>query len=605
MWDLDVLNLLYKTKKKKINILQIGFMSNIESLWILNNTSSKLYIYDYWNQYTKKEDIIELPILEDKFYFNKSKDEFYEQIDEYKKNIIVFEKNKKQIKKILEKDNINFDYILINRTYLNNITDYLLLFWPFLNNKGTILINKLGKNKEDLLIIESFTKVYENDIKLKEFSDILIIEKNIETVKVPKNIQKTLNEYLTLKNFDELINIQRYKGIIKWNIKLSNKFILKTGNLIKQKYYNYIFEKKTDKYRDIVKLDPYRFWKKKTKKNLTNIMDLKKDIMKKDNKNIYNFSVNKKAGIIKNILNDKKDYAIELIYRFLKPYIEKKKNLSIFNIELKKENDFLYKLIMEKIFNNELNKIKLKFLNKSNFQYDYILDFDLIKKISKQKKNKCDVISISLLRYLYKYSKINMIDNVLEYIYIHLIYLILSIQKKNGFLLLGFIHPRTKVQIEVLSILSKYYKKVFLKKMPTPMNEHRIVIFAFGFKGIQNKILNKLDENYYPIYTKYLENNKLNIWNGTKINLPKIISIFNYNIDKTLIKNLDIYNKKYNENVVKYIKILSKLNYYLNKSNYSNEIKKYIYNFIIQYQFNLYIKLSSIFKINNQTTIDY
>ncbi len=78
MWDLDVLNLLYKSKKKKINILQIGFISNIESLWILKNISSKLYIYDFWYQYTKKEDTIDLPILEDKFYFNKSKDEFYE-----------------------------------------------------------------------------------------------------------------------------------------------------------------------------------------------------------------------------------------------------------------------------------------------------------------------------------------------------------------------------------------------------------------------------------------------------------------------------------------------------------------------------------------------
>ncbi len=158
MWDIDVLNLLYKAKKNKINILQIGFMSNTESLWICKNIikknkSSKLYIYDFWNQYKEKEDIMNLPILDDTYFYNKSKDEFYHGLEEYNKNIVSLKKDKEELKKELKKDNLHLDYILINRTYLNNISDYLLLLWPYLNNDGNILINKLGKNEEDLLII--------------------------------------------------------------------------------------------------------------------------------------------------------------------------------------------------------------------------------------------------------------------------------------------------------------------------------------------------------------------------------------------------------------------------------------------------------------------
>ncbi len=600
MWDIDVLNLLYKAKKKKINILQIGFMSNTESLWICKNiieknNSSKLYIYDFWNQYKEKEDIITLPILQDTFFFNKSKDDFYDGLEKYnKKNIVLFTKNKEQLKKELKKDNLHFDYILINRTYLNNISDYLLLLWSFLKEDGFILINKLGKNEEDLLIIESFIKVYENDIKLKEYSDILIIEKNIEKIKIPKNIQKTLDKYFKLQHFDDVLEIPHYKGKIEWDIQTSDKNLIKS-NIVFEKYYDYIFSTvKNEKFTNIIKLDPYRFLFKKKKyldilkKNITKYSSSKKF----SNSNL--FFIDNKINIIQNILNDNTDYGIEYIYHHLKDFISKKKNINIFDIHLNKKNNYLYNFFLNKINHKQINKIKFNSIHTRKYNTDYVLDFDLIKKISKKYNKKFDMISLSIVSYLINNSKINLNNNVIEYIYIHLLYLLLSIQKKNGFLLLGILHPNSKIQIQILSILSKFYQKVFIRNIPSYINQYRIVVFAYNFKGINNNILEELNKNYYPIYKLNLEKHILNIWEGNNKYLPKITNIFNCSIKKNIILELNNYNKKYCEFLKEDITIILKLINYLNKLNFSSKIKKYIYNKIIQYQFKNYIKVSKM-----------
>ncbi len=607
MWDIDVLNLLYKAKKKKINILQIGFMSNTESLWICKNiieknNSSKLYIYDFWNQYKEKEDIITLPILQDTFFFNKSKDDFYDGLEKYnKKNIVLFTKNKEQLKKELKKDNLHFDYILINRTYLNNISDYLLLLWAYLKNDGNILINKLGKNEEDLLIIESFIKVYENDIKLKEFSDILIIEKNIEKIKIPKNIEKTLDEYLKLEHFDEVLEIPHYKGKIEWDIQTSDKekelsFFKKYKKFIK-KYYDCMIIAKNGRFKNFTKLDLFRFIFKKMK----DLPDLKHNVMTK----ITNFKkesyLDDKIDILKNILNDTTDYRHNYFYSLFKNHLKKDKlNFFLLSFNGKKSEWFKYNKYLIK---KGLLPKKTKFNISCNFNKEYeilnclkldknILNFDSIIKfinLIEKKKIKFDLIVIPFTTFVMENSNINYFSSYVNYIFVNILYFIFSTQNLERSLLFNFSTIKSNIEFQLIEIISKYYKQVKILKLPYYNNNLQSCIIANNFKGISQNELKDLYNIYIDIYNLNIKKNVNKIWNGENIKVPYINNLFVSNNNKLLLK-IDNYFIKYFSILKKDIIYKSNIYKYLNNKKISEKNKKYILNKILKKQFDKYFE---------------
>ncbi len=122
MWDIQITNSLSILKNKKLNILQIGFSNNENSVWLINNImknkKSKLYILNLWYQHEKNKEMMNDQSMLKYFDFKNGDKIFFEDLKEYSEKIINVKKKSEEMFSFFRENKILFDLILIDYQFL-------------------------------------------------------------------------------------------------------------------------------------------------------------------------------------------------------------------------------------------------------------------------------------------------------------------------------------------------------------------------------------------------------------------------------------------------------------------------------------------------------
>jgi hypothetical protein len=249
MWDLEIMNQISSLKEKKINILQIGFYKNEESLWLLQNImknkNSKLYILNTWYQLAYNTNIM------DNQYSNKNiiEKDFFKDLITYSDQYFNIKQKTEVAFQYFQKEKILFNIILIHLDNIKDILAYLISTWNILEIDGFLilsyqykLISEIEKN------IKIFVKIYNKNIKIIQFDKYYFIKKiskNNIISDIPIYIEQIALKYVKDNPFNYIeilpnINTEN----INWNFILSNNYVIATkkygyNNQI-ERYYNYI-----------------------------------------------------------------------------------------------------------------------------------------------------------------------------------------------------------------------------------------------------------------------------------------------------------------------------------------------------------------------------
>lgn len=598
MFDLEIINELTKYKNKKINILQIGFTDYETTIWLLKNIiekkDSKIFFLNTKYLINKNMNINmnKNMVKNDKEFFDIIKKE-----KEYKDSIIDINKNIDESFYLFTQKKFLFDIILINGRIITNYLNILIKSINLLNKDGIIFITNIDKSNST---IEIFLSMYKNDVSSIQIKDNLVLQKKIKdtiSLDIPIYIQKILNIYIdhNIFSFFKKVPISKQKNN-QWNFILNNNYTngLNTLNYDYQieKYNNYIFDIKDSKFSDLINIDINFF------------LILRKSEIKKLEK------------IVKNKLLKKND--LDKIIKHLK---------------LKKFQKFYFK--QEMLFNNHeilnKNKQKIFILSTINNNRPFVLNYfcdnyhytqELLFKKLKMQKSKCKYKSVSIKSELNLFhfdnilnicknihQKYNLVHfNLCSYILgnnliqsykyyqnillLNLLYLLLHIQKEKGDFNIVFYPITNNTQIQILQILSKYYKNITMERYFNYSNYYSIVIKAYDFKGISKEELDDFYHHYYPFFEKHIEPHVEDMFLGKKIEGLYLDNIISNKIDKKIVKAVSTFNKQYYKDFLTNLKMKIDIYDFLHNKTTTKEQKDYIYDKIFQYQYKRFIEES-------------
>ena len=575
---------LSKFVNNKNNILEINDDKGYVTKWFLNNLcnnkKSLIISIDSWN---KSEEYKNYKITINEHIFNKNINNSGRELQVNKMkmntdNAIKIIKNNNKTEKI-------FNIIYIDASYFNeSLMSNCVLAFELLEDNGIMIFDDY--NWDDInneffytkITIDSFLYTFKTKITILNNKYQIILQKNII------NINNKNKEYYKLYN-----SIENYSTCDLWyeidnylsqeiNIKLKlednpNNYIMKYGdnNVYKNILNNNIintFNNYYNKYQLNTLLTVYTDLSILYKKLPTIINN---EIIKYD----FNpFEIINKLKLI--IGNNTENIFYETISKAINNNLLNKndiKSLNVINFSYFEKNDkHIIIDYLKKKFN--INKIILK--NISSKMYN----IDELKKIVNSINKKQDIIIISL--FTEKLLNIDKYDTEKYYTlqFLYCILLVLSLAKIGSCGVIFTFSFFTEISIELLWILKKYYKKIFLSCHSTTDMCSRITkIYVSDFMGINDNELNNLyniannistynkkyddyDNKKYKYITKILNINK---------NTQEYLNFENKIIDFNF-KNIKIIKK----NILLWYDIVTFLNDINKNDNQKNKLKEII-----------------------------
>ncbi len=561
--------------KKKIKwkeYQQISFIHNVPILTLLNEAENK-------NKYQF------IFIFEEREY----KDLFQElslswNILEYGGYLIVDLYNIS-----MNEDSIdNYQYF---KTFRGIYSQQIMLFEKI---GKRVMIRKYKKNHKIIDVSESIQKFVKNYINTFPKEKILILPSQkkekihwdfvftqkkpieIKNYELYKKSQKILQEYHKDKEFEEKLDRFDLGYILnQHHLKYLNKVFLyvykniidlfgnnRNNNLnesVKKIYQILYFEKQYYK----LKKDQLNSMKKVCKKNNSyRVLRLRTPYINPD-----------PLQQISKLTNDFKKYSTDIYFNYIFPV----------NIDLYKNEINLYK--NDPITNKKYLKHQYIKMNKNYFDLDYILLF--LKKI----KHKMNYLQINLNNeFVERHVLSSFVQEELNMIIqIHMLYLILSLQEKDGVLFYEFVPFTTNVQMEILQIFNNYYDKVYIS---SHNNEYRhkntTSIHCIGFRGIEKEELESFYQSYRQQYDLHIKEKKDEWIRKEKLEDNKIVNervkntsflylnqIFSNSINKEIINQVSKYYNSYFEEIHQNIQDKIKLDQWMKKS--SKNVQRYIF----------------------------
>ncbi len=600
MWNLQITNEISLFKNNKINILQIGFSNNQDSLWLLNNImkdkNSKLYILNLWYQSDKNQEMMNEQSMV-KFLKKDDSDKFFfKDLKEYSDKIINLKKKSEEMFNFFKDNNIFFDLIFIDFMFLRNPLTYLIFSWELLNKDGIFIL--INTNQNDIFNnINTFLTIYEKNIKLIKLNNFMLIKKihiQNKNMDIPLFIDKIFDKYLKFKEYNLSFNIPNiHMKKIDWNFILNDNYINQKNkkygyNYEIDKYINFIYDTKNSMFDKLKSLDINLF--------LTHRIE-DKNILKTKIYNIdfKNMSIENKIIKIKNILNKNYFFKIDKLFKHSNYFYKKNNFNTIFLSSLKKYNlsfDYIYPDSQIKKFKKIVKNSKIKnneFINidPNLFNFNNIMDF-----ININNNKKFYITYIILTRYIIENLSIKIYYYYSNILLLNLLYFILNIQKENGELY--FILPPlvNNTLIQFLQILSNFYSNVHIEPYFNYSNYYSIVIRAIGFKGISKEELNNFYNIYYPFYEKNIHPYVHDMFLGKKIEGLYLDNIISNKIDKKLVKVVSDFNKKYHKEFLQNLKMKIDIFDFLNNPHTTKVQKDYIYDKLFKAQYKRFVEES-------------
>jgi hypothetical protein len=194
----------------------------------------------------------------------------------------------------------------------------------------------------------------------------------------------------------------------------------------------------------------------------------------------------------------------------------------------------------------------------------------------------------------------NLYGNILLF---NIIYLILSIQKKNGELYLFNFPFINNTQLQILTILSKYYKNIKIYKYNTYNHRYICCIHATEFIGISKDELENIYHQYFSFYQENIHSHIDNIFSGKRVDNLYLDNILSNPIDKKIKNDLTLFNKKFHTFVLNDLKTKIDIHEFINHKSTTNKQKEYILDKLFKKQieiFNDFYQNIYIKKIKNK-----
>ncbi len=370
---------------------------------------------------------------------------------------------------------------------------------------------------------------------------------------------------------------------INWDFKIKEEDYYKNNikygyNYEIDKYNNYIYDILNSLFDKLKNLDVNYFLihrKEEVNKLKNMLLEFKKN-------NNYDL---KKEKVTK-ILNIDINYKLDKLFEDSKIIYSNQKINSLIFIKQKKNNSELENYLKKNNKNNKISKIFYDFDIKNLFNFKNIRDY------LKNNKNKYNLIQINILRYLKSTNLHNIYNKYSNYLLINLLYLILSVQQKNGELYLIVPPFSNNVQIQIIEILSNYFKNINIKSYFNYSNYYAFVIECKEFEGISTQELDNFYNNYNYFFEKNIESHIEKILSEKKIEGLYLYNIISNKIDSKLIKVITDFNKKYYKQFLENLKMKIDLYEFLNNKTTLNEQKDYIYDIIFKTQYKRFVEES-------------
>ncbi len=594
MWNLQITDEISLVKNKKLNILQIGFSNNEYTIWLLNNimknNNSKLYILNLWYQSEKNQEMTnDKSII--KFFKKEDGDNFFfKDLRPYSSKIINIKKKSVDMFNFCYKEKIQFDLIFIDLQFLTNILSYLISSLELLSESGILILININLINENIL--QTFINAYQKNIKISRVNNIILLKKKIESknkTDLPLYFEEIFYKYLAFEEYNIKKNIPKInlKNIF-WDFKINNYYYDSMNkdygyNYEIEKYKDFIYDIKDSMYNKLKKMDINYFMiyrPKKTKNYLQN----------------YKQYDQKELEKIKKILNLDKYFKFDKM--FLKSNIKiGKKKINLFTLSGMQTNSeyFKYNSKYNNFYETYLSTKKKKIgkntlLIKSNNKN--LLDLKNIFSLSQKHKSKFNLIKIFLNRYIIFNSNIDFYKYYSNILLLNILYLILNIQNKNGELFFMLPPLTNNVQLQILQILSNYYKTITLDTYFNYSNYYSIEIHASDFKGITKQELDDFYNNYYSFYEKNIEPHIEEMFSGKKIEGLYLDNIISNKLDKKLIKVVSDFNKQYYKEFLNNLKMKIDLYDFLHNKTTTKQQKDYIYDKLFQTQYKRFVEES-------------
>tara|TARA_B110000037_G_C17110452_1_gene501650 strand:+ start:22 stop:1935 length:1914 start_codon:yes stop_codon:yes gene_type:complete len=620
---------LYHFQNKKNNILEIGAYKGEASSWFLtnlcNHKDSRLYAVDTWEGSPEYPENTNFKSIEEEF--NKT------MKDTGKKNQLIKIKNI-SFKALIElnQKNIKFDIIYIDASHVSkDVLSDAVLSWNILKENGILIFddyewNILKKNYErPKLAIETFMKIYTTEI------DILAVKRQVLLKKVKPSVNTNqLNTYYNLQE-----SIRTYK-FINFTYKIENQNLITYSLDLKLNKNPSIYSKKMGFSSTIKKIFDFQlkmrndisYYQKNEIYDLNRFLrympnyiqffdSLSLNIKNKLEKSLKNRSNNKPClyKIFDFLGNNLELAPMETLYIIKKNNLFQPKEITTYlNFSYSNNHDnnkirhyilLLYPNIKNIImYDNNFTQKK----NKNN-NSDYLFKINIknihdVLSLSKQLKEKIDIMQIPMIGDLYLYNKSIDFEQVSTISLYYTVLIALMNQNKKGVMITNLLSILTEPTLQILIILKKYYKKIIL----TPINNShmgklRFRLIASDFQGISQKEL----KDFMRIGFQLTEVNPLfNNISSSYQYIESFISIDDKHTQKIhteLIESIKKINNKLYLTVHKNQELFQNILYYfdqsINKEVKKNQLKKYInqkqlevfFEWIVNYDLLSYIKI--------------
>lgn len=453
------------------------------------------------------------------------------------------------------KKKYQFIFIFEEKEY-KDLFQELSFSWNILEYGGYIIVDLFNieaeyKSIDNYEYFKTFRGIYSQEILLFEKVGKRVIiqkyKKNHKIIDVPESVQTLIKKYIdTFPEERKLYLPPQKKERIHWNFIFSNQkpkdipeneIYIKSQNKIHKyhKQFNHEFEKKIDRF------DLNYFWnvhhQKFISKLLENIVFIVQDLFGEEDKNInefvkkiydilnfekifYAFNPEKiedmikkcKKGVYSGVRLRQPLPHSEYLYQFseLMPFLEKTKSALYI--------DYSFPINQEQFKNKDPFKgepsVNPKYMKYRHIKMDTnYFGFENLVELSKQYKNKLDYIEIELKNvfvhrfFMTPYTK----EELNMYVYIHMLYFILSVQKKDGILVFNLVPFTNLPQIQILQILNNYYDECYIKTSNDFKHKDTSTLVCKGFRGIEKEELDEFYTSYKEKYDHYVKNKK-NLW---------------------------------------------------------------------------------------------
>lgn len=514
-WDINYFHYMTEFIDKKINILQVGcthhFNIDFFKSYILTHKDSHMYSINFCDT-------------------NNINTNHNTMTSISKENITLYDHASYDVLIEFSKQKIDFDIIIFYDDMSDDLFSQLVLTFNLLKTDGILFIyqsENVNKNIDDFhKTIQLFTELKDKQIEILKESDQYIFIRKKSIPKMDKMENKKIKEALKnvlspepipsftlptpqakiddlvfeLKTSDKPVkNMTKYGFIPEYddyedylihdkdnidsldpNFIISNHFENKnTFHILKKKFINLkiSFDQKTQNI-----LDNY-FEQNEHRNNylftfLKNYFDQPYSIKKtKPIRILYFAKHTKKMNTIYNL--------IEMIHKY--PSLKKIQ----FYFPLLKNNYSKSKLSNIKYIpitnhhNITNNNILRNFLNYLSYPFSF---HNMTEIIDNLKSYKLDYIHIALTKFLTKNIIFKNYTTYISNILIHILFLLLSIQNKNGFFSMTVPIISSLPFIQFIYILSFFYQKIEIKKSSRRVKNYiQIDIMAYEFKNIHHK----------------------------------------------------------------------------------------------------------------------